>query len=190
MTSEKLDRRKKYSRMVLKDSLLDLLKQKQFSAITVKEVCERADINRSTFYAHYADLYALLEEIEDEIINDMTMYLSTYNFNEAKDAQSMTEKLIEYFVVKQDELQVLLNENGETSFQKRVMEVVHPLIMEKWMKFNHLDQETTAYISTFIITGSVQVIKTWLINGMEKPPKAMAELINNLINNGVVGLDD
>src|SRR5699024_477502 len=105
MTAKKLDRRKKYSRKVLKDSLLQLLKEKQFSNITVKEICEVADINRSTFYAHYADQYDLLEKIEIEIIEDLQTYLSSYNFKEQDQVLQMTEKLIEYLATKKDEVQ-------------------------------------------------------------------------------------
>lgn len=47
MSASKLDRRKKYTQMVLKDSLMKHLKEKQISTITVKEICELADINRS-----------------------------------------------------------------------------------------------------------------------------------------------
>ena len=47
--------------MVLKQSLLKLLKEKPVNKITVKEVCELAQLNRATFYAHYSDCFALLE---------------------------------------------------------------------------------------------------------------------------------
>ncbi|MCS0542790.1 TetR/AcrR family transcriptional regulator, partial [Aeromonas veronii] len=79
MTSAKLDRRKQYTRMVLKGSLMKLLKEKPIATITVKEICEVADINRSTFYAHYSDQFDLLKKIEEEIIEDMITYLNQYD---------------------------------------------------------------------------------------------------------------
>ena len=57
---EKTDARKRYTQMVLKQSLLKLLKEKPVNRITVKEVCELAQLNRATFYAHYSDCFALL----------------------------------------------------------------------------------------------------------------------------------
>ena len=62
---EKTDARKRYTQMVLKQSLLKLLKEKPVNRITVKEVCELAQLNRATFYAHYSDCFALLESIEN-----------------------------------------------------------------------------------------------------------------------------
>ena len=54
---EKLDARKRYTQMVLKQSFLELLKEKPVSRITVKEVCALAQLNRATFYAHYSDAF-------------------------------------------------------------------------------------------------------------------------------------
>ena len=65
---EKLDARKRYTQMVLKQSFLELLKEKPVSRITVKEVCALAQLNRATFYAHYSDCFALKESIENELI--------------------------------------------------------------------------------------------------------------------------
>jgi AcrR family transcriptional regulator len=66
MTSEKLDRRVKYTKKVLKESLVEILEKKNIDKITIKEICEKADINRSTFYTHYYDQYDLLHQIENE----------------------------------------------------------------------------------------------------------------------------
>lgn len=189
MSSKKMDRRKKYTRMVLKDSLLQLLKEKQFSAITVKEICETADINRSTFYAHYTDQYELLEKIEEEMIDDLNLYLRSYNFKEKNEVLQMTEKIIEYFSKKKDEVQILLNTSSHSSFQLKVMEVAHRYISKQWKEFEHMDEDLAKYLSVFIVSGSVQVIKLWLNDddGLEKSPKEMALFINNLIDKGVYG---
>ncbi|WP_405100212.1 TetR/AcrR family transcriptional regulator [Oceanobacillus sp. FSL H7-0719] len=189
MSSKKMDRRKKYTRMVLKDSLLQLLKEKQFSAITVKEICETADINRSTFYAHYTDQYELLEKIEEEMIDDLNLYLRSYNFKEKNEVLQMTEKIIEYFSEKKDEVQILLNTSSHSSFQLKVMEVAHRYISKQWKEFEHMDEDLAKYLSVFIVSGSVQVIKLWLNDddGLEKSPKEMALFINNLIDKGVYG---
>ncbi len=187
MTTEKLDRRKKYTRMVLKESLLELLQENPLSAITVKGICERADINRSTFYAHYRDQFDLLETIENDIITDMKEYLLNFNVQKKEDALRMTEKLIEYFQAKHEELEVLLKVRGESQFERKVMEVARHLIIHGWNEAEHLGENWSTYISTFIVSGSVQVIKMWLLDGMKESPRDMAILINNLINQGIYG---
>ena len=66
---KKTDARVRYTQKVLKDSLLQLLEKKPVNKITVKEVCELAELNRATFYAHYTDGFALLESIENEMLD-------------------------------------------------------------------------------------------------------------------------
>lgn len=71
MKHGKEDRRVKYTKMVLKESFLNLLEKKDISRITVKEICEDADINRATFYTHYTDVYDLQKKIEDEFLDNV-----------------------------------------------------------------------------------------------------------------------
>jgi len=185
MTSKKLDRRKRYTRMVLKQSLLGLLKEKSFSSVTVKEICERADINRSTFYAHYQDQYELMERIENEIIEDMTEYLNSYNLQVKEDSIRMTERLISYFAEKNEEIEILLNRSDESSFERKVKEVAQQVIMKEWKEYHQMKTAYSSYISEFIISGTVQMMKRWLLRGMRENPREMAELIHALINRGI-----
>lgn len=189
MGREKMDRRKKYTRMVLKDSLLQLLKEKPITAITVKEICEHADINRSTFYAHYLDQYDLLNKIEEEMIEDLIIYLDQYNFEQEEESLQMTIKLLEYFVSKKEICQTLLKEKEETTFQRRIAEVAQSFLMKSWVSKNTLNPHIFEYASIYIICGSIEAIKHWLYNGMEQTsPKEMAEMIINLIHKGLYGI--
>ena len=64
----KIDRRVRYTKMVLKNSFVQLLNEKSFDKITVKELCERADVNRGTFYVHYKDQQDLLHQIQKDFL--------------------------------------------------------------------------------------------------------------------------
>lgn len=57
------------SRRMIRAAFLELLDEKEFSKITVTDITNRADLNRSTFYAHYPDVQGVVEEIQDEIIS-------------------------------------------------------------------------------------------------------------------------
>ena len=70
MKSEKIDRRIKYTKTLLKNSLVDLMREYPIAKISVKMLCETADINRSTFYAHYSDQFDLLITLEREVITE------------------------------------------------------------------------------------------------------------------------
>ena len=60
---KKSDARVRYTQRVLKESFLSLLRKKPINKITVKEVCELAELNRATFYSHYSDCFDLMEKI-------------------------------------------------------------------------------------------------------------------------------
>jgi len=62
------DRRVEYTKMVIQNSFTRLLKEKPINKITVKEICELADINRSTFYKYYLDPYDWIEQAERECL--------------------------------------------------------------------------------------------------------------------------
>ncbi len=185
MSSSKLDRRKKYTQMVLKDSLMQLLKEKQISSITVKEICEWADINRSTFYSHFTDQFDLLDKIENELIDDMAGYLHQCNFENDQDDLQMIEKLLEYFASKHEVCQTLLNEKVDTTFQNKFAQ---DIFMKNWKADKQLSKEMSMYLSIFTISGSIYTIKSWLNQGMDKSPKEMAEIINHVIKNGLNGM--
>ncbi|SDI90970.1 DNA-binding transcriptional regulator, AcrR family [Natribacillus halophilus] len=159
---------------------MSLLKTKQLSAITVKEICEHADINRSTFYAHYTDPFDLLEQIEEEIIADVNAYLSQYNFSQEEESLQMTERLLAYIASKYDICQTLLNENSDHSFERRVMEVARTFLVKSWTENNKMDPDISEYASTFLIGGSINIIKQWLANDMDQSPEQIARLINSV----------
>ncbi len=158
------------------------------STITVKEICELADINRSTFYSHYSDQYDLLYKIEEEIIEDMNHTLNQYNFTKEEESLQMTEKLLEYVAANRDICKTLFSEHGDSSFHKRVMNTAHQFIITNWMTTNNLNEEISEYISMFVVSGSIHVIKSWLDNGLDRPPKEIAEMINALANKGLSSL--
>jgi len=180
-----LDRRKKYTRMVLKDSMIKLLKDKQISEITVKEICELADVNRSTFYAHYLDLYDLLSKMEEEVLEDMKAYLYQHNFEKDEESFQVTEKILEYIAENKEMAQILLHENADPIFQKRVIKIAQKYLMDSWNLADKLDEDFSHYLSTFIIAGCLQMIKVWVDDDLKQSPKEMAILIHNFANNGL-----
>ena len=64
MAAQKEDRRIRRTKRLLRQALAELMNEKDFKDITVKEITDRADLNRGTFYFHYTDTYDLREKIE------------------------------------------------------------------------------------------------------------------------------
>lgn len=67
--SRREDRRTRYTKAIIHRAFFDLLREKGFDRVTVTDICKRSDINRGTFYLHYDDKYALLDEVIDEALD-------------------------------------------------------------------------------------------------------------------------
>src|SRR3954466_4722486 len=74
--SQKEDRRSRRTRQLLGDALVELMLEKHFESITVQDILDRADVGRSTFYAHYTDKESLLLSQIEHIIHEMEEYAS------------------------------------------------------------------------------------------------------------------
>ena len=71
----KMDRRTRYTRQAIRETLLELMEEKPFSRVTVTEVCRKAEMNRGTFYLHYLDLDDVLDDLIAEMLSDTTCVL-------------------------------------------------------------------------------------------------------------------
>lgn len=185
MKNEKTDRRVQMSKTFLKQALISLLKEKRISRISVKELCELADVNRSTFYAHYTDIYSLLNEMENDIMQELTRALQSYVDN-TEDPIMMTEKLIEFIGSKHEECEVLLSAHSDLSFEKKIKHVARQFLLADAEKALLTDERLFDYMSAFIISGSIEVVKTWLQNNRDKTPREIAQLITDLTSGGMV----
>lgn len=72
-----MDYRIEKTKQSIRSVFIELRSRKELERITVKELCELAKINKSTFYAHYRDIYDLSEQIESEIISDIVARINS-----------------------------------------------------------------------------------------------------------------
>ena len=71
MAEQRQDRRVRRSKAQLRQALIQLLQEKPVEEITVRELTERADVNRGTFYSHYQNIYHMLEQVENELFDEL-----------------------------------------------------------------------------------------------------------------------
>lgn len=181
MRSDKDDRRVRYTKMVLKESFIKLLEKKDISQITIKEICEDADINRATFYAHYSDQYDLLRKIEDELLHNISSHLSEFDERYINmEAVLPAEKIFEYLKENARLCKLLLSERGDFGFQKKVMMLVYDKIITELKVNNKISKEDAEYVYSFTITGCVGIVQKWLDDDMKKSSHFMAETVVKL----------
>ena len=178
MRGEKGDRRVRYTKMVLKDSFIRLLEKKDISQITIKELCEDADINRATFYAHYADPYDLMKKIQDELLENVEEHLKGYTQQDLSVIPvDMVERIFIYIQENARVCKLLLSERGDLSFQKRVLTLAYEKNISELTKSGAILKDDAEYIYAFTLTGCVGAIQKWLNDDLKKSPRFMAEMI-------------
>ncbi len=125
----KLDARKRYTQMVLKQSFLKLLKEKSVNKITVKELCELSQINRATFYTHYSDCFALLESIENELIDEFEKSLRYVN---SFDVAALIEALYTMVDQNQEACRTLILGNTSSAVIAKMIALAKPGSLAYW----------------------------------------------------------
>ena len=181
MKEKKENRKIRYTKMVLQDSLFELMEKKPITKITIKELCENADINRTTFYSHYRDQYDLLNKIEDEVLSWIKELLSNLIYKSNKDEKMKAlEKIFQYVADNSKHLQILMSEQGNIDFQKKIFS----LIYQECGIFSSNEKDVDLGISEdyfiFAVNGSVGLLQHWLKNGINLSAKEIAEVIYNL----------
>lgn len=176
MKESKLDRRVKYTKTMLKNALVQLMKQQHISTISVKALCEHADINRSTFYAHFNDQYDLLHQVEKEVMDNVRQHLEKVlpDIFDDKMPVFVLTRIFEYAKENQELFQVLLGENSDYLFQKDIIELSQIVSSQD---NNALDTQTKDYIKEFRTAGCISIFQKWLKDGAVESPEDMSNLI-------------
>lgn len=186
MKMEKRDRRVKYTRTLLRDSLVKLLQQRPIEKITVKEVCEVADVNRSTFYSHFSDQYDLFQQTQQEVLQNLSNYLADYSSTGREaDLHVLLERVFEYIFLNAALCRVLLGENGDQALQQALVGVVKNQSAKTWPGMSGASSKVMDYILLFQISGSVGLVKHWLQTGMKESASEMADVVIKLTYRGL-----
>lgn len=167
MVGIKNNRRTQYTKKVIKEAVLSLLEDNSPETITVIDVCKIADVNRSTFYRYYDDIYACIDEIEGEFIDDLKI---------PEDITPMNglQAVLEAFY-KNPILSNLAFVEGKT----KLLEKLHQAIDS-----NHPAPDPTSimnpYTETYVMTGMQGVLRKWVKDGLQQTPAELTEIIWNL----------
>ena len=124
-------------RKMIRGAFAQLVKEKQdISKITVKEIVERSEISKSTFYCHYSDIYAVFEEFGTEIINIMNTTLDALaKHNRPEDIREYAKQLIKTLLENEDLYRKLLTSDLTYTF----IDKLKNLFIEKLDKNQNID---------------------------------------------------
>ncbi|MBT1169624.1 TetR-like C-terminal domain-containing protein [Bifidobacterium sp. SO4] len=117
-------RNAKRSRRAIRSAFIDLLRTHDIDTITVTAIVKLADINRSTFYAHYSDVHGVIEEIEDETIAKLMTVLDDIQSAEfLRDPTPMIARIGHQLEAERDYYRVLIQASGAAGFLDKLQTV-------------------------------------------------------------------
>lgn len=179
MNKEKLDRRVRQTRRTLREVLLRQLSTKLLRDITVKELCELADINRGTFYLHYTDVYDLFAKVQEEIFREIWEFIQRSGPSGANDRPEKSLPLFldifRYLGENRQIVVVLLGLNRDPAFFERLTNIGREQMVAFWKEsYGIADRAVVECCYSFVVNGCVGVLKYWYDNGMVESTDELA----------------
>ncbi len=172
------------TRKLIYQTLLDLMKEKTFEEIKVSDICSKAMINRSTFYAHYEDKYELLIDFLSNLKEEFARELN----DSCKENLSIREyyiRLISLFLdhidSKRDVYNSIMVNNRSSIMMDILLSVVNDDILKRFKENDINLKVPTEVISKFYLGGVINIGMEWLSNSNKYTKEEILDYLELLI---------
>lgn len=177
----KESRRVSLTKKMLRDSLCELLEKNNIQKISIKQICETADVNRTTFYAHYCDRYALLRDVEHDVASNVNALVKkTKDCNQ----ESLLEQFFKYIMDNIKKIRLILKNASDNKFAVSLAELSVKLCISD-ERLAKIKEETREFIYQYIINGSLSIIEKLIGNEIKRTPKELADMFKKLVNGSI-----
>ena len=167
------NRRVKKTKKMLKDAILTLLETRGLEQITVTDICHVADVNRSTFYAHYADARQLLREIEDDMLNHMPRLPVPYSNSQEQQSYKPLVEYLQYVQQNARMIRIMFVRRDDGAFFNRA---VHAL-MEAAGIADDPDAFLMRYDCAYRLNGTIGIVREWIKDNFPISAEELAKII-------------
>ena len=180
-------RRVRKTKKAIQDFFCELTKEKKLNEITIKELCARADINKSTFYLHYRDIYNLADSIQEILIRDVCAIIDEYPYDETiRKAPEIWKRIADTYFKDSNDLGMLIQRQGMQSMVQEFERAVIDTIMKKFVDAG-MKENSEAFFQhhlnvTFIINGYVGVLREFDVSEMEAAMLEVSKRISTGFN--------
>ena len=177
---KKVDRRVRKTKSQLRAGLARLMQEKGIGEITVKELVNEVDINRSTFYLHYSDIPALLREIEDDMMEEMERAVREHPIKEDSTSRFI-EDIFRVLNENREISRALIGPHGDLGFVRRIEKLLEENSSEFLAQLFPERVQDMKYFYSYCLNGCLGFVKTWLEDGEAKPPEYVADLTFRMV---------
>ena len=158
-------------------ALIELLRSKHLSEITVSALCKKAGINRNTFYAHYHTPVDVIEEISNDLINELDFVA-----RKTADSLNICISICSYLYEKRDIFKVISSSNCDHKYLDiAVMRARNSSQSRSNYSMWNDRLSLRDYYPEFVIGGCIFVLQRWVETGMKELPQEMGAMIHNIL---------
>jgi AcrR family transcriptional regulator len=171
------------SRKLIRQAFMALLQEKDLDKITVTDIVTRADINRGTFYAHYENTRAVIEQIENQIIEKMLEFLGEFQHdNFFQDPLPLLLNVSEYLMEDLDYYRILINSSGSEQFLTK-LKTIFVAYMKTDTEIPDQIKQSPAFLirAHFFAGGLVNLHQVWFRDELEISLNEISQEISKLI---------
>lgn len=177
--NKKDNQRVRLTKMLFRNSLISLLKKKSVYQISVTELCEKSEMNRSTFYKYYGNVRDVLTEIEEETLKQGQKCMQEIEVSGINHAIQPLYRLLCYIKENKDLYQLLLNNSADDNFSSVMIQDTIDFLKYKSKNILADNNNFSDYIFQYILSGCIHVIRSWIDSSMVESPEEIAQLIYN-----------
>ena len=186
------DRRITRTKQALRHALIELMEERGLENFTVNDLCERADINRGTFYNHFHDKEGLLGALEDEFFSELECFqgrlgdMSMASIAKASLLKKPLPLLVEFFDYlrgQSDFLHAVIDAGGDASFSPRMRDSICTNLVRCMLHERYRDSTDpfVGYYVAFFASAYMGVISRWVETGMQESSEEMAVIAIRLL---------
>lgn len=184
MTEKKTpDRRIKRSRNLIKTAFYELAEEKEISKITVKDICDRADINRCTFYAHYENIDIFLDSLEQEYAEKFLEAFSLYHYDQ--NPSQMLDALFTCVKANKELFALCFRSGSSGKGKKAIADAILSATLPNWLNQHTLSRDQAVLLEAFICSGGQTVMQMWYESEFSYDEAMVKDLLENAIKHGV-----
>lgn len=172
------DRRVQKTKKGLRNALFELIKQKDINDISVTELTQKAEINRSTFYFYYKDIYDMMEQIQDEIYTaiDNELIQTDLKFNKLSDYTAYIQRFLEYSKANCEICKFVIMNDCQNKLAKKILDALLKNVPDS--KLGYEPTDSRYYLTTFAINAIQGTVIEWLNDDMQVPAEEMAAFLS------------
>lgn len=174
------NQRIRLTKQLLRESLIDLLTEKSIHKISVREVCERAQINRTTFYKYYGSPYNLLNDIENVVLDQIETYLNVEENHTMDDARQLSQVLT-FLEENLAVCRLLINNTVDSQFAERLLKLPRIQRLLGDQLTGEYQNEEIEYMYQFVVNGGFSMIRTWMNKDKREAPQKITALLLNSV---------